>query len=96
MKKFFNLPVAIAATFLVFAGINLSLHPTANADDEVYVELTEDMIDFCDSEGVNEAACFCIADEIMENESENSLSYEHFTQLFGQYDEELQDCIDAN
>ncbi|MEM9538102.1 MAG: hypothetical protein AAGA60_01175 [Cyanobacteria bacterium P01_E01_bin.42] len=96
MKKSFNLPVAIAASFFVFAGINLSLHPTANAEDEIEIELSADMIDYCDSEGLNEAACFCVADEIMGNEGVSSISYQDFVDLFGQYDVEVQDCVDVN
>lgn len=96
MKKSFKLPIAIAASFFVFAGINLSLHPTVNAEEEIEIELTQEMIDFCDSEGLNEAACFCAADEIMENEGINSISYQDFVDLFGQYDTEVQDCVDEN
>ncbi|MBP0016444.1 MAG: hypothetical protein J7647_02670 [Cyanobacteria bacterium SBLK] len=96
MKKTFNLPIAIAATLFVFAGMNLSLHPRVNAEEEIEIELSQDMIDFCDSEGLNEAACFCVADEIMGNEGINSIGYQDFVDLFGQYDTEVQDCVDAN
>lgn len=96
MKKSFNLPIAIAASFFVFVGMNLSLHPRANAEEYLEIELTQEMIDFCDSEGLNEAACFCVADEIMGNEDIDSISDQDFVDLFGQYDEEVQDCVDTN